>query len=75
MKMEGFTTLFLLISTILALFIYNTDLKYIYDYILNDVYIVNEFSMIDDQKYILNNVDFPTFGRPIILTKPDLNSI
>jgi len=43
--MEGFTTLFLLIATILALFIYNTDFKNVYDYILNDIYIVNGFSI------------------------------
>ena len=43
--MEVFTTLFLLIATILALFIYNTDFKNVYDYILNDIYIVNGFSI------------------------------
>jgi len=43
--MDGFTTLFLLIATISALFIYNTNLKYVYDYILNDIYILNNFSI------------------------------
>ena len=44
-KIEGLTTIFLLVATVSALFIYNTSLKYMYDYILNDVYIINEFSI------------------------------
>lgn len=44
-KIEALTSIFLLIATIFALFIYNTPLKNMYDYILNDIYIVNEFSI------------------------------
>ena len=44
-KIEALTSIFLLIATIFALFIYNTPLKIMYDYILNDIYIVNEFSI------------------------------
>ena len=44
-KIEALTSIFLLIATIFALFIYNKPLKNIYDYILNDIYIVNEFSI------------------------------
>lgn len=44
-KIEALTSIFLLIATIFALFIYNTSLKNMYDYILNDIYIVNEFSI------------------------------
>lgn len=44
-KIEALTSIFLLIATISALFIYNTSLKDMYDYILNDIYIVNEFSI------------------------------
>lgn len=44
-KIEALTSIFLLIATIFALFIYNTHLKNMYDYILNDIYIVNEFSI------------------------------
>lgn len=44
-KIEALTSIFLLIATISALFIYNTPLKNMYDYILNDIYIVNEFSI------------------------------
>ena len=44
-KIEALTSIFLLIATIFALFIYNTPLKNMYDYILNDIYIVNEFLM------------------------------
>ena len=44
-KIEAITSIFLLIATIFALFIYNTPLKNMYDYILNDIYIVNEFSI------------------------------
>lgn len=43
-KIEALTSIFLLIATISALFVYNTSLKDMYDYILNDIYIVNEFS-------------------------------
>nr|WP_288306082.1 Na+/H+ antiporter NhaA [uncultured Romboutsia sp.] len=44
-KIEALTSIYLLIATIFALFIYNTPLKNMYDYILNDIYIVNEFSI------------------------------
>ena len=44
-KIEALTSIFLLIATIFALFIYNTPLKNMYDYILNDIYVVNEFSI------------------------------
>ena len=44
-KIEALTSIFLLIATIFSLFIYNTPLKNMYDYILNDIYIVNEFSI------------------------------
>ena len=44
-KIEALTSIFLLIATISALFIYNTPLKDMYDYILNDIYIVHEFSI------------------------------
>ena len=44
-KIEALTSIFLLIATIFDLFIYNTPLKNMYDYILNDIYIVNEFSI------------------------------
>ena len=44
-KIEALTSIFLLIATISALFVYNTSLKDMYDYILNDIYIVNEFSI------------------------------
>ena len=44
-KIEALTSIFLLIATIFALFIYNTPLKNMYDYILNYIYIVNEFSI------------------------------
>lgn len=44
-KIEALTSIFLMIATIFALFIYNTPLKNMYDYILNDIYIVNEFSI------------------------------
>lgn len=44
-KIEALTSIFLLIATISALFIYNTSLKDMYDYILNNIYIVNEFSI------------------------------
>ena len=44
-RIEALTSIFLLIATISALFIYNTSLRDIYDYILNDIYIVNEFSI------------------------------
>ena len=44
-KIEALTSIFLLFATIFALFIYITPLKNMYDYILNDIYIVNEFSI------------------------------
>ena len=44
-KIEALTSIFLLIATIFALFIYKTTKKNMYDYILNDIYIVNEFSI------------------------------
>lgn len=44
-KIEALTSIFLLIATVSALFIYNTPLKNMYDYILNDIYIINEFSI------------------------------
>ena len=44
-KIEALTSVFLLLATISALVIYNLPLKDMYDYILNDIYIVNEFSI------------------------------
>lgn len=44
-KIEAITSVFLLVSTISALLIYNSSLKDMYEYILKDMYIVNEFSI------------------------------
>ncbi len=44
-KVEAITTLLLLASTIAALLIYNSPLKSVYNYVLDDIYIVKDFSI------------------------------
>ena len=44
-KVEALTTLLLLVSTIAALLIYNSPLESVYNYILDDIYIVKDFSI------------------------------
>lgn len=44
-KIEALTSIFLLVATISALVIYNGPLKPIYNYVLDDIYIVNDFSV------------------------------
>ncbi len=44
-KIEALTSIFLLVATISALVIYNSPLKPIYNYVLDDIYIVNDFSV------------------------------
>ena len=44
-KVEALTTLLLLASTIAALLIYNSPLESVYNYILDDIYIVKDFSI------------------------------
>ena len=44
-KVEALTTLLLLVSTIAALLIYNSPLESVYNYILDNIYIVKDFSI------------------------------
>lgn len=44
-NVEALTSILLLVATITALFIYNSPLKSIYNYLLEDVYIVKDFSI------------------------------
>lgn len=44
-KIEALTSIFLLAATISALVIYNSPLKPIYNYVLDDIHIVNDFSI------------------------------
>lgn len=44
-NLEALTSILLLVATITALFIYNSPLKSIYNYLLEDIYIVKDFSI------------------------------
>ncbi|WP_296648946.1 Na+/H+ antiporter NhaA [Romboutsia sp. 13368] len=44
-KVEALTTLLLLAATITALLIYNSPLKSVYNYVLDDIYIMKDFSI------------------------------
>lgn len=44
-NVEALTSILLLFATITALFIYNSPLKSIYNYLLEDIYIVKDFSI------------------------------
>ena len=44
-NVEALTSILLLVATITALFIYNSPLKSIYIYLLDDIYIVKDFSI------------------------------
>lgn len=44
LKLEILTSLLLILSTMCALFMYNTPLRSIYEFIFKDVYIINDFS-------------------------------
>lgn len=44
-KLEVLTSVFLILATISALFMYNTPYKHIYKYIFEEIYIINDFSL------------------------------